>query len=185
MSTLRMRKGSGWRTNAEALKKGSRRRKVSKFVGSTLTDELYRRLAGDDLEDHAEKAILICTVDGNGWPHPAMLSYWEVIAKDRENIRLATYKNSSTTSNMRRTGKLTILIVDERMAYYIKGSAEELAGEMHCSPQNSKLNFRVEQVLADESEEGFEPDAYIAGGITYKRVVPPPGAGEMLRELLA
>jgi hypothetical protein len=110
---------------------------MSKLVGDRLPDDLYRRLAGKDLQRCAEKAILICSVDTNGFARPAMLSYFEVVAKDLRNIRLATYKGSSTSSNMRRNGKLTILVIDTRTAYYIQGTTEELAAEMSCSPQIS------------------------------------------------
>ncbi len=157
---------------------------MTRFAGTELPDDLYARLSGRDLQACAEKAILICTVDANGWPHPAILSYVEVIAKDRRNIRLATYKASTTTNNMRRDGKLTIVILDERLAYYIKGKAEEVAREMECSPHNSKLNLKVEQVLADEANEEFETGVYIASGVTYKRDVEQPQAREILRELL-
>ena len=158
---------------------------MSKFLGNALPDDLYQRLAGNHLQASAEKAILICTVDADGWPHPAILSYFEVIAKDERNVRLATYKDSSTTNNMRLNGKLTILIIDERVAYYIKGTVGELAREMSCSPHNSKLNLRVEQVLADEANEEFEPGVYITSGVIYKRPAELLQAREMLKELLA
>lgn len=158
---------------------------MSKLVGNRLPDDLYRRLSGADLESCAEKAIMVCTVDSNGWAHPAMLSYFEVVAKDANTIRLATYKDSSTTGNMRRNGKLTIMIVDERTAYYIKGTARELAASMACSPHNVKLDLHVEQVLADEANEEFEPGVYVTSGITYKRPVEQLQAKEMLKELLA
>jgi hypothetical protein len=160
---------------------------LAHFVSNELPDDLYRRLQGNDLEAWAEKAILICTVDANGWPHPAMLSYFEVIAKDHRNIRLATYKNSKTTENMRRNGKLTVLVIDERVAYYIKGHVEELANAMNCSSHNSKLNLRVEQVLADDADQQFEAGTYVTGGITYKNPNSAPEqqkAQEILRELL-
>ncbi len=157
---------------------------MTRLVSNELPDELYHRLAGSDLQACAEKAIPICSVDVHGWPHPAILSYFEVVAKDRRNIRLAIYKSSTTTNNMRRNGKLTILILDERIAYYIKGTAEELAGEMGSSPHNSKVNLRVEQVLADEANEEFEAGVYLTGGVTCKRPAEPPGARAILKELL-
>jgi len=158
---------------------------VSKFVGNKLPDDLYHRLAGNDLQACAEKAILICTVDANGWPHPAIFSYFEIVAKDEGNVRLAVYKDSSSSNNMRRNGKLSLMILDERIAYYIKGSVRELAREMSCSSHNSKLNLRVEHVLADAANEEFEPGVYLTSGVTYKRPVKPLQAREMLKELLA
>ena len=157
---------------------------MSKLVGDRLPDDLYRRLTGNDLQACAEKAILICSVDANGFAHPAMLSYFEVAAKDAHNIRLATYKGSSTSSNMRRNGKLTMLIIDTRAAYYIKGTIEELQAEMRCSSQNSKFNLHIEQVLADETNDESEPGAYLMSGVTYKRSTECPLAKEILAELL-
>jgi hypothetical protein len=157
---------------------------MSKLVGDRLPDDLYRRLAGNNLQACAEKAILICSVDANGFAHPAVLSYFEVAAKDANNIRLATYKGSSTSNNMRRNGKLTMLIIDTRTAYYIKGSIAELEAEMRCSSQNSKFNLHVEQVLADEANEEFEPGSYILSGVTYKRQTDLPKVRVMLQELL-
>ena len=151
---------------------------MAKFVGDELPYDLYARLQGDNLEAYADKVILISTVDGKGWPHPAMLSYFEVVALDRRNLRLATYKASGTTRNMRKNGRATISIIDERMAYYIKGSVKELTEEMASTPHNAKLNMRVEQVLQDEANEEYEAGAYVAGGVTYHN---PNRAAEMLK----
>lgn len=140
---------------------------MARYVGNELPDDLYQRLRGTDLKAYADKVILISTVDAEGWPHPAMLSYFEVIAKDLRNIRMATYKDSSTTGNMRRARRATLSIIDKRIAYYVKGSVEEIRREMNCTPDNSILNLRVEQVLKDEVNEELEPGAYVACGVTY------------------
>lgn len=155
---------------------------MPKSASRELTDDLYRRLGGQFVAEHASKVILIHTVDEKGWAHPAVLSYFEVAAKDRSNIRLATYKTSRTTENIRRTGKVTLSIFDERVAYYIKGTAAELSREMRTALHNSKLNLVVEEVLVDQADPVLEPGAYIAGGITV--VNPNPPATAILKELL-
>lgn len=142
---------------------------MSKLVGSILPEDLYQRLSGSNLKEYANTAILVATVDKEGWPHPAMLSYFEVIAKDHANVRLAVYRDSTTVANIRRNGKLTMFVIDERIAYYVKGTAEQIVPQMFCSPENSKLNLHVEQVLSDEANEEFEPGAYISTGIRYER----------------
>ena len=155
---------------------------MPKFASRELTEDLYRRLCGQFIGDHADKVILIHTVDENGWAHPAVLSYFEVAAKDRFNIRIATYKTSRTTENLRRTGKVTLSLFDERVAYYINGTTSEIAREMRAAPHNSKLNVAVEEVLVDQADPVLEPGAYIASGI---RVVNPnPPAAAILKELL-
>ena len=155
---------------------------MPKSAGRELTDDLFRRLCGEFVEEHSNKVILIHTVDENGWPHPAILSYFEVAAKDPHNIQLATYRDSRTTQNIRRTGKLTLSIFDERVTYYIKGTASEVAGEMMSAPYNSKLQMQVEQVLVDYADPARETGAYIASGITY--VNPNPPGLAVLKELL-
>src|SRR5438309_10611692 len=160
---------------------------MSQLIGHQLTDDLYQRLLGRDLERDAEKVILLSTIDESGWPHPAMLSYFEVIASDPCNVRLATYKNSSSTNNMRRNGRATLSIIDERAVYYVKGTVEEITREMQCDPHNSKLNLQVDQVLADQTNEEFEPGAYVAGGVSYRnplRMQQMQTAREVLSELI-
>lgn len=151
---------------------------MSKLVGAELDDDLLARLSGDDLERVADKVIPIFTVDEAGWPHPALLSYFEVVATDRRTIRLATYAESTTMANMRRNGKLTIMVIDERTVYYVKGTVEELARHMACAPENSKLSTRVECVLTDLPDPRYEPEAYIASGVTYRN---PNRAAELVR----
>lgn len=140
---------------------------MAKLISSELTEDLCRRLSGEDLEASADKVVLLLTVDPQGWPHPAMLSYGEMVAMDARNVRLATYASSRTTANMRENGKLTLVIVDVRTAYYVKGTVEALAPGMRCAPFNAKLNLRVEQVLADDADAQVEAGAYVAGGIAF------------------
>src|SRR5713101_7051141 len=160
---------------------------MSKSLGSELNDDMFLRLRGEKEVAFAEKVILIATVDDGGRPHPAMLSYLEVVARDRSNIRLATYKESSTTENMRRNGKATISIIDERVACYIKGKVVELKRGMSCARHNSKMNLHVEEVLADDVNEEFEPGAYVSSGVMYRnpnRAAQILKAREVLKELL-
>jgi hypothetical protein len=156
---------------------------VSKIIGTQLPEDLYERLSGNNLEAYTKTAILVSTVDTGGWPHPAILSYFEVIAKDQVNVVLAIYRDSTTAANIRRDGKLTMCIIDERIAYYIKGTAQEIVPRMSSMPFNAKLNLRVEQVLSDEANEEFEKGAYITTGIRYERPRHP-DAAKLLQELM-
>jgi hypothetical protein len=140
---------------------------LAKLVGTELPDDLYERLRGDRPEEYAGKAILLSTLDAEGWPHPSMLSYFEVVAFDRRNLRLAANAGSSTAENMRRRAVATLSIIDERLAYYVKGRVAELGRELHSSPHNSAFNLAVERVLADEANEEYEAGAYVTGGVTY------------------
>ena len=139
---------------------------MAKLIDRALTEDLERRLCGRFVEERADQVILIHTVDSDGWPHPAVLSYFEVVATDRANIRLATYKASRTTENMRRREQVTLSIFDERATYYLKGRAQQLRKEMNSAPHNSMFNVSLAQVLIDHADPILEPGAYILSGIT-------------------
>ena len=140
---------------------------MSRRVGSELPPDLVARLAGQRLEPVASKVIQLFTVDSGGWPHPALLSYFEVVAKDSTRVRLATYGNSTTSANLRRNGKATLVVIDERIAYYVKGHAIEIAPAMRATDWNAAFECRVSEVAADEANEEREPGAYVASGVTY------------------
>lgn len=138
---------------------------MSRLVGSHLTEALMSRLGGLEVEAHEGKIIPIFTLDEHGWPHPALLSYYEVRAKDNATVDLALWKESSTANNLRRRGVLTLMITDEGVNYYLKGSVKQLEAEMAGAPQVSRFRMRVEQLLEDQ-----EPNAVITSGLTYRRL---------------
>jgi hypothetical protein len=157
---------------------------MSRSLGSELPADLLARLSGRDLGPVASKVVQIFTADSMGWPHPALLSYFEVVAKDPGHLRCATYASSTTTANMRRSGKVTFVIIDERVAYYVKAHAIEIAPALRTTGWNAAFDCRIEQVLSDEVNEEYEPGAYVASGVTYYN---PQRAAEMdrARALLA
>lgn len=140
---------------------------MSRSLGSELPSDLLARLSGRDLESVATKVIQIMTIDASGWPHPALLSYFEVVATSATRIRLATYATSTTSGNLRRAGKLTLVVIDERVAYYVKAHAVEIAPTLRSTEWNAAFDCRIEQVLVDEVNEEYEPGAYLMSGVTY------------------
>ncbi len=89
-----------------------------------MPDDLLSRLRSETADG---KALLVCSVGDDGWPHPAMLSHQELIAVDARRLRLATYAGSQTTRNLTANGVVTVMIVDEGVAYYVKGTPQRLA----------------------------------------------------------
>ena len=140
---------------------------MSRELGNELPAALLALLDGRDLPSRIGKAILIATVDSQGWAHPALLSYGEVVALDARKLRLATYGSSRTSSNLRRSGRLTLCLIEAGIAYYVKAraveqqSAPELAGL-------ARFEATVEQVLADQAREDVEPSARITSGIEFE-----------------
>ena len=140
---------------------------MSRLLGSQLPSDVLQRLNGRDLDPLASKVIPLLTVDESGWPHVALLSYFEVAARDARHLRLAAYGASATSANMRRSGKATLMVVDERLACYIKATATEIAPKMRTADWNAAFDCRIEQVLVDEVDETREAGAYVSSGITY------------------
>ncbi len=154
---------------------------MSRLVGKELTKLLLDRLNGQNVTPHESKIIPIFTLDDLGWPHPALLSYYEVVAKNSSTVDLALWKDSSTANNLRRLGKVTLMITDKGINYYLKGSVKELEAEMAGAPQVSRFRIATEQLLEDQ-----EPNAEITSGMTYSRLTKREGtdfAAKVLRLL--
>ena len=137
---------------------------MSQLLGKELTETLLKRLGGQDVAAHEGKIIPIFTLDESGWPHPALLSYYEVVAKNSTTIDIALWKNSSTARNLRQTNKVTFLIADKGVNYYLKGTVKELQAEIPGIPLQSRFRVTAEQLLEDQ-----EPNAEITSGLTYSR----------------
>ncbi len=140
---------------------------MSDDVGKELPDDLFDALWNEDVSAERGRAILILTADANGWPHPALLSFREVAARDRNTIRVATYAGSTTTRNMRENGKITLAFVDERMTYYVKGAAKEIPAHLAGAPPGlATLDVKITQILRDFAGAD-EAGAYITSGVTF------------------
>jgi hypothetical protein len=138
---------------------------MSQVLGNQLTAALLQRLSGPEIESHEGKIIPIFTTDEGGWAHPALLSYYEIVARDLSTLDMALWKTSSTANNLRRTGKVTLMIADKAVNYYLKGSVRELQYEMTGAAPVSRFRIALEQVIEDQ-----EPNAEITTGFTYRRM---------------
>jgi hypothetical protein len=138
---------------------------MSRDLGNELPGALLSLLDGHDLPSRMGKAILIATVDADGRAHPALLSHGEVAALDARRLGLATYRNSGTSDNLRRSGRLTLCLIEAGMAYYVKTRAVEQGTPP--SPSLARFEATVEQVLVDQAREDLEPGARITCGIEF------------------
>lgn len=141
---------------------------MTRSVGDALSDVLLALLDGRDLPGRMGKAILIATTDARGWPHPALLSYGEVVALDRRRIRLATYRESTTSGNLRRDGKLTLCLVEAGMAYYIKAQALAQRDPMTAFAHLASFEAVVQAILQDQARQDLEPGTDLTGGISFR-----------------
>ena len=140
---------------------------MSHLVGKELPPQVLEQFSGRDLRACFGRVIPVITVDAAGFPHPALLSFGEVVALDARRIGLATYADSTTTNNMRRNGRLTLLLVEPEGTYYIKGTVRERPGGLPAFPGLAHLEMRVEQVLEDAARSEVEGEARITSGIRF------------------
>ena len=126
-------------------------------------DPVVPRLREQPARERLEPSPL--PVDEYGWPHPALLSYYEMVAKNQRTIDMAVWKNSSTANNLRQSGKVTLMINDHALNYYLKGTVSQTEAEMSGTPAVSRFRVTLEQVIEDQ-----EPNAEITTGLTYRRM---------------
>ena len=142
---------------------------MSVELGNELPDDLFHALWSEDVSQQVGKAVVVTTVDSEGWAHPAIVSYREVGARDRNSLVLVTHNGTRTTDNLRQNGKVTLLFVDERMVYYVKGSAAEVPGHLVGLPAHfATMHVTITQVLRDfitTREEG----PLITTGIMFRQ----------------
>jgi hypothetical protein len=138
---------------------------MSQLLGKELPAALQQRLSGGEVEAHEGKIIPIFTIDEGGWAHPALLSYYEIVAKDASTLDMALWKDSSTAKNLRQAGKVTLMISDKGVNYYLKGSIRQWHYEMPGAAPVSRFRIAVEQVIEDQ-----ESNAEITTGLTYRRM---------------
>jgi len=149
---------------------------MSRAIGHRLPDRLFALLDGRALHERLGKAFLVTTTDPEGRPHPAMLSYGELLAVDPSRLRLAMYEKSRTVGHLKANGLFTLSLVEPGLAYYIKGKATPLP-PMVKYPRLVRFEIMIEEILEDQAEED-EAGARITGGITFE---PGPDQSDLLR----
>jgi hypothetical protein len=142
---------------------------VSTFVGESLPELLLARLGPDRAIEHADRAIVLCSVDEQGWPHPAMVTSLELVARDARNIRLVVHSASRTARNLRANGRLTVIVADEDGVHYLKGDVLPLAVRADA-PEEARFNLRVDSVLQDAATA--HEYAHLVSGIRVTRRSP-------------
>ncbi|MFQ5795967.1 MAG: pyridoxamine 5'-phosphate oxidase family protein [Candidatus Bipolaricaulia bacterium] len=143
---------------------------MSELTGNKLSDHLHELLNGENLEEKLWNAILIVTNGPEGWPHPAMLSYGEVVAIDPGTLRLVTWEGTTTTGNLKRNPNVTLILVDREGAYYIKGRAEPLGkiSERISELGDKRVSMSVFQMGITRVLEDVNRLTPLITGITYR-----------------
>jgi hypothetical protein len=144
---------------------------MAKLIGKELPEDALRLLKPEATESKRHKAVQIITVNPAGWPDAGMLSYADVIARDKKTLRLATWEDGECARDLRANGKSMLLVIDRDMAYYIKGAAAELKGRSPVTDLNQEGGESSLAFFAIEVGEVYEdrvPTAQVLSGVTFE-----------------
>jgi len=114
-------------------------------------------------------AVPVCTVDPDGLPHPAMLSYSELSSDDPHALRAVVHETSRTARYLRERGVMTLLFVDPGATCYVKTRATGPPAPRRGEPGLLEFTLQVVAVLADGTA-AHERAAVITSGIRFERV---------------
>jgi len=140
---------------------------MARIIGREIPDELAGYIRDAPRRMEGGVAVILVTIDENGWPHIAILSLWEIALKTRRKIALATFSGSTTTRNLQERRLLTLVFIDRGMIYYVKGAATQDKTVEDLYPPITIFEIEVSLVMKEE-EGGVE----IESGITYKEERP-------------
>ena len=137
-------------------------RPVARNVGTEIPDRIVAEIRRDP---PLAEAIPLVSVDPEGFPHVALLSYYELFLQDG-SLGFFVH-NGSRSGRFLKTGRrCTLLFVNADFVVYVKGRARWRGDRESCSV----FQLRVEAVLEDSPlpEEG---EVFLKSGIRF-------GAGE-------
>ncbi len=136
---------------------------MSRSLGNTLPAALIPLLDGRDLAGREGLTLLLLTVGPEGWPYVAMLSVGEVLATTDREIRLALWRGSTSTANLTRTGRATLMVVHDGAGYYIRLTARRLGDLSIRQMPRAFFHAAIEEVLEDAVTY-----AVITAGLTFR-----------------
>lgn len=106
---------------------------------------------------------MLTTVDPYGWPHPALLSYAEILALDASRLRLALYAGSRSSRHLGDSSRATLVFADTSLTVYVKAEAVGLPAALG-RVDLARFELQVRDVLEDRAE-GDEAGARLVGGL--------------------
>ncbi|NMO96384.1 pyridoxamine 5'-phosphate oxidase family protein [Paenibacillus lemnae] len=125
--------------------------------------ELYQFLNGKNLPEKQKDAILLLSVGEDGWPHSAMISAGEAVAVDEGTLRLALWPGTTTTGNLIRTGKATLICIQNTSVYIVKLSLRVLEQLENARHPRERFEGIIESVREDAAKY-----AQITSGVTFQ-----------------
>ncbi len=114
-----------------------------------MTEEVFDLLNGKELVDKQHEAMMLLTVSEGGWPHTAMISVGEIVAVSRKELRVGLWPDTSTTANVIRTQKATLVLFWKGKAQYIRLSLERLKELPNAQHQRERFYAKIVEARED------------------------------------
>lgn len=117
-----------------------------------ISKELYKLLNGENLDTKQHEAMMLLTMTEDFWPHIAMISVGEIVAKDCTKLRLALWPNTTTTHNILRTSQATFVVFFAGKAHYIRLSLQRLTPLSNAKHTRERFSAEVVSVREDTAK---------------------------------
>jgi hypothetical protein len=129
---------------------------------TTISEELFRFLDGNRLEDKNREAMMLLSVSEDGWPHAAMISVGEMVALNHEELRIALWPKTQTVANLKRTKQATLVAVHKGKVHYVRLAIEPLPALKDAKHNRERFKAKVVSVKEDTAKY-----AEITSGIRF------------------
>ncbi len=123
---------------------------MSRSIGAQLPDTLRATLGGTDPEAALGRTFQLLTVAVDGNVSVALLSAGEVLAIGPDHLRLALWPGSTTTRNLSRDARATLVSIEPQGAYYVHLATRRLADLHAGGMDHAAFDATVEDVLEDD-----------------------------------
>lgn len=140
---------------------------MSTQLGSTLPPALRDRLAGG-APGFGNTAVPICTIDPDGFPHPALVTAADVAPTAPDRLRIVLYAGTRTAKHLAENGLITLLFVDEHGVHYVKAHADAPPQPDPSRHAFCVADLRIASVLEDAPDPGREGGAAVVSGIRFR-----------------
>ena len=142
---------------------------MARSLGPRLSPALLERLSQRDLESRLGVALPLVTVDGDGRPHPMLVSYLEVRAYDSSTLGLVIQARSTSARNLVERTTATLLILEPGAVVYVKTRVVDGPLDVLGADALGYFLLEVEDVLEDAPAE-WEGGVRITGSVRYTPV---------------
>ena len=123
---------------------------MPRSVGAELPVALRPLFDGRALGSKVGETFLLLTTAEDGWPHMAMLSVGELLARSPTKLEAALWLHSTATRNLERAGRGLLAIVADGAGYYVRLTAQR-QGDLDLGEDGRLARFEldVEDVQED------------------------------------